>query len=85
MAKEYRHQFTVQGHLTFPVDMLRYDACWPKTEAEDVPAIADSLNPLVKTQTYTIRMVGCLPPTEGRWASFGWKVLSGSISRYALT
>ena len=83
MAKEYRYSFTVQGHMEFPLDMLRYDACWPYRESEDVPAIAASLNPRVKTETRKVSLVGVKQPTEGRWASFGWRVLEWK--RFALT
>lgn len=33
------HEFTVEGCGTFPVDMLRYDQCWPRRESQDVPEV----------------------------------------------
>lgn len=76
MARVYR--FTVEGRMRFPVDMLRYDACYPANN-ESVTAITDSLDSLRRreniTATYKVDLVsqvhGCEP---ARWASFGWTV-----------
>jgi hypothetical protein len=38
MAVRY-HEFLVEGFGVFPVDMLRYDQCWPRREIEDTPKI----------------------------------------------
>ena len=29
--------FEVQGRGEFPLDMLRYDLCWPATEGDAIP------------------------------------------------
>jgi hypothetical protein len=36
--------FVVSGRLVFPIDMLRYDGCWPTTQ-EDVGQLSWSLDP----------------------------------------
>ena len=33
------YTFTVEGTGMFPVDMLRYDNCWPRTEQDDSPEV----------------------------------------------
>lgn len=62
---------------TFPVDMLRYDDCWPST-SEDANAIHmniakerrwDPVNDRV-TVTHTSKTL-----TNRRWDSFGWTVV----------
>jgi hypothetical protein len=65
-------EFQVQGNGEFPVDMLRYDSCWPAREATDSIAISASHRAKVSR---TITLIGLREPTEGRWKSFGWKVL----------
>ena len=79
--------FTVEGTYPFPVDMLRYDACWPAT-SEDAVQLAESLAFRRRKDAGT--QAGILEgkrkrqvklytnaqnrPTVGRWESFGWKV-----------
>lgn len=64
--------FTVEGSGEFPYDMLRYDHCWPFSEALDSPAL--------KAHRYDRRRVVLATnspsaPTAGRWKSFGWLLL----------
>lgn len=42
MAAVYRTKFVVTGKGPFPIDMLRYDRCYP-VEAKDSQAVASSL------------------------------------------
>jgi len=69
-------RFTVAGSGEFPVDMLRYDRCFPNS-TEDALAI---LTP-EKREDYTkIREVALCStrqaaPTAGRWNSFCWGVV----------
>lgn len=65
-------EFTVEGNGDFPLDMLRYDQCWPKSES------TDSIN--VAARRYTSKRQVTLVsikrlPTIARWESFGWKVV----------
>lgn len=68
------HQFTVEGSGTFPYDMLRYDRCWPSTEAHDsgLPYTPPHGGSLDKKR---ITLTGLGEPTQGRWESFGWRVV----------
>ena len=34
------HVFVVEGKGAFPIDMLRYDACWPKREGYSAEIMA---------------------------------------------
>jgi len=75
-----KHQtFSVTGHGSFPLDMLRHDHCWPTT-SEDVARINDSVErsiDLFTVQTISLtRQVQTKGhhPTSGRWQSFGWNV-----------
>lgn len=79
-SKEYRYEFTVESaHDMFPIDMLRYDCCWPKSESKDSVAITVSLDSRafrLRHVPQSITLVGLREPTAGRWESFGWKVTS---------
>lgn len=75
VSKLYLFRLTVEGHGSFPIDMLRYDRCIPFT-GEDANKIQDlpSLNKrTVQLQMYCPLKEGA---TKDRWASFGWKVIS---------
>ena len=71
--------FTVVGWIKFPVDMLRYDACWPMDQ--------ESVNEMMESFAVEARMerrrskkpfelklntVGSI--TTERWLTFGWRV-----------
>ena len=64
-------EFVVQGSGEFPYDMLRYDQCWPATEAVDSGRLGTRSNEL-----RTVRLRGLRSPTTGRWNSFSWRVES---------
>lgn len=71
-------KFTVKGRGLFPVDMLRYDCCYPASpqdvnnmdgrEPREVTLVTATVNPLVG-------------PTKGRWESFGWTVTKEEVLR----
>jgi len=67
-----RYKFTVTGAMPFPLDMLRYDSCWPRN-SEDVCVMYESIKS-VDTTPATIKLSGANPPTKGRWRSFMWNV-----------
>jgi hypothetical protein len=69
--------FVVTGKFPFPVDMLRYDVCWP-VDQDSAREIEASINrerdengklPLRRITLSSINL-----PTEGRWESFNWNV-----------
>lgn len=68
MTKEPKlHLFEVRGSSYFPMDMLRYDKCWPAKETE---------SPLLRgTDQRAVLMASHKIPTPDRWASFGWEVM----------
>lgn len=65
--------FTVEGRGTFPLDMLRYDACWPYS-GDDVCKMGDDVK-----ERRSIRLVtgSDNSPTHGRWSSFMWACKEG--------
>lgn len=74
MPKVKIYRFTVEPamNLPFPVDMLRYDRCWPAT-TEDAVAMSNAQR-RARPTTARVTLVSGEPPTEGRWRSFGWTV-----------
>lgn len=72
--------FTVRGKMPFPLDMLRYDSCFPYSQG-DVTAIADSLDRVRdednKPLVFEVTLIQSLAqePTAERWESFMWKVV----------
>jgi hypothetical protein len=77
------------GSLEFPFDMLRYDGCYPASNAYVQGGFNDNLlnmcmnrHDATKEQYYENRQVVLIKPvtykeqkpTEGRWRSFGWVV-----------
>lgn len=77
MAKTHEIvSFQVEGRGSFPLDMLRYDQCWP-AGPEDVAKMGlDREQRTVKLNRATHhRLHG---PTFERWRSFGWSVVPQS-------
>ena len=66
--------FVVAGSGRFPVDMLRYDCCYP--------ANGESAEGILSDGAYggegmrEVRLISCMVtrPTAERWRSFGWVV-----------
>lgn len=77
--------FTVEGKLDFPVDMLRYDACWPRS-AEDAtnivatwiprPAMPNGSRSPLLMRTVELATKSENGPTDGHWRSFMWRIVS---------
>ena len=78
--KETALQFTVLGRGGFPMDMLRYDGCYPKSEKDTVTMQSDGLREVMLHKTLNWgtphELLKVWVPTVGRWNSFGWAVLS---------
>jgi hypothetical protein len=71
-------RFTVVGHGKFPIDMLRYNGCWPAS-SEDSRSIQATYESGHSRETFEITLMvapGYSEPTTARWASFGWMVQS---------
>ncbi len=78
--KEVIHIITLEQKTgEFPLDMLRYDGCWPESE-KDAGLIRDTMEPggtkitplMVKVRA---RKSIHWEPTAARWESFGWRVI----------
>ena len=69
----YEHEATVEVRGAFPVDMLRYDRCYPASE-EDAKAIAQSLAERGR-EPYRVELKALSLSrehwTRARWRSFG--------------
>src|SRR5947207_2454707 len=69
-SRMYSHSFSVRGSGSFPVDMLRYDACFPGTNEA-----VDGIMPLDRdhdTRTVALRHHSTdrkWQPTKERWYS----------------
>jgi len=88
MAKEWVIEFTVITRnkmvRRFPIDMLRYDSCYPENEMESVSRINETLSEFIKAKDFTAKPIALIhlshgnknwQPTEARWNSFGYKVI----------
>ena len=64
------YKYTVVGKSSFPLDMLRYDCCWPRTQ-DDITNLSVSA---VDRKDTRIQLTGIQFPTHARWNSFGWMV-----------
>jgi hypothetical protein len=75
VAATHAHEYLVEGVGDFPFDMLRYDNCWPATEADAYKLLARQGKDRARPRIVMLR--GLRPPTVGRWESFSWKVVEG--------
>ena len=64
------HSFSVVGKGHFPLDMLRYDACWPDSPDSVARLEANQIH----IETVQVDLIGNRAPTVARWNSFGWSV-----------
>ena len=69
MAKRTHLTVIVSGFGPFPVDMLRYDACWPSS-GRDAAALADTFSQK-GAWSINVTRANTAPFTNGRWESFG--------------
>src|SRR5260221_2179864 len=67
--------FYVEGKMAFPVDMLRYDACWPGDVESATAIVIGRDDPEEYTKLRRVELRSHSAPTPGRWASFGWRVV----------
>jgi hypothetical protein len=94
MATLYVQRFTVEPvkrpntttlgphyGLPFPLDMLRYDACFPDTQ-EDVTSIGSSIEGHEHRSVTLRRYVTDKnqSPTGGRCQPFGWRIRTTPLS-----
>lgn len=70
--KQQPQRFEVTGRGAFPMDMLRYDACYPASEAD--AGVLQRVTTGRSREEATVALVSLRAPTQERWASFGWRV-----------
>ena len=73
-------EFKVQGRGSFPLDMLRYDACWP-VDGDSAVSLGHIGPGLDEVRDVCLRSCRKGVPTAGRWISFGWSVVRDSIRK----
>jgi hypothetical protein len=73
----HQTRFTVEGAGPFPIDMLRYDCCFPETEFGGTAAIMSEEIRGVRHAKLMVRHEGKgrHQLTPARWASFGWRIV----------
>lgn len=82
--KETATLFTVIGDGEFPLDMLRYDGCYPQHETDTTKMSESGLREVTLHKTLNWAHPKVWSPTVGRWNSFGWAVL-GELPRWRFT
>ncbi len=75
-----RYAYVVKGKCEFPIDMLRYDSCYPD-ESADVNSILDTSDGEELGKTIEVNLRSYHPPSPTRWASFGWYIGRIKINR----
>ena len=65
-----RYEYVVTGRGEFPMDMLRYDCCWPLSSSD--VAKLDSGLVHSSREPRSVIMASYTKPTIEHWASFGW-------------
>ncbi len=80
----YRHEATLEVHGPFPIDMLRYDQCYPTGSgcANDINQSYDDTSELhynekykVIVATVTQQKSEAIVWSRDRWKSFGVKIV----------
>jgi hypothetical protein len=62
---------TISGIGRFPMDMLRYDQCWPR-HTEDARVILETVSEEMRSKRWTVQVVSKVRAfTIARWNSFG--------------
>jgi hypothetical protein len=86
----YIHTVQVTGSVRtkFPVDMLRYDCCFPCSalDASLIERSGDITNPAVIASIRVSKHSTDKDPrwTDGRWKSFGWTVDRDSMHTHKI-
>jgi hypothetical protein len=63
------YQYYATGQGNFPVDMLRYNQCWPASTDDALNLLNDDPEDL-----RSISLLSHVEPTIERWSSFGWSI-----------
>lgn len=65
---------TPHKHATFPLDMLRYDRAWPRSEPDSHKMDDDLERYNPPGENRRVELCSLDRPNEDRWRSFGWTV-----------
>ena len=76
MAKHTIKYAAVHGSGEFPIDMLRYDQCWPICEKHAHLFSRDNGERAIVVATHAHNF------TPARWHSFGWTIALITSDRY---
>ncbi len=68
-SKSQRVRFAVSGEGGFPIDMLRFDECWPASQVDSTRIAEESV------MRRTVRLRSDKTPNEQRWKSYGWSIV----------
>ncbi len=61
----------IKGRGRFPMDMLRYDRCWPR-HSVDAQTIMDTTTDEYRNKVWSVEVVtNAKEFTKARWMSFG--------------
>ena len=75
--KTYAFRFAVEGRGAFPLDMLRYDRCFPRSETDaNIAQDHENIRTVRKVELTALERPSYWQPCEGRWESFGWRVVA---------
>lgn len=80
--KRWRTQFAVTGRGSFPIDMLRYEGCFPHSSA-DAATIEASFRPGPEERIVSLVKYHDTRDVHleaARWGSFGWIVNGGKAT-----
>ena len=83
MTKWYTFEVRpTHAHADFPLDMLRYDCCYPKSEC-DSSTLRYCTEEVLQTPV-VIMLSSHRVPNADRWASFGWEVTKLKLEKKQL-
>lgn len=67
----YQHFAVITTNSAFPLDMLRYDCCFPVAES-DSRRIAESINPRIENRPVSVLVSRFTESPEPRWNYERW-------------
>lgn len=68
----YRHFAEITFSEAFPIDMLRYDSCYPVSET-DSNEIINSLNPMIDSRERKVLVARLWDSSQGAWSLSRWE------------
>lgn len=83
---KYRQEIKATGKGPFPIDMLRYDRCFPLREQDAAEISLSHQEYLLRKEEEPIYLVKFSADkkfsfTPERWKSFGWEIESCGVTK----